>query len=136
MERRLSLSLLSLRWTVFVAMSMWTLDKFVNPVHASGVFENFYGLPGLGAAPMLAIAVGEGLLLLAFVAGLARTWTYGLVLLLHAVSTLSSFGQYLAPFEHLLFFAAWPMLAACLTLFLLREQDRLWTWPVRRRNGP
>jgi len=42
---------------------------------------------------------------------------------MHAVSTLSSFPQYIDAFNNLLFFAAWPMLAACIALFLLREHD-------------
>jgi putative oxidoreductase len=43
------------------------------------------------------------------------------------VSTLASFGKYVAPFEphNLLFFAAWPMLAACIALYLLRDSDTL-----------
>jgi hypothetical protein len=45
------------------------------------------------------------------------------VLLLHAVSTFSSYRQYLDPFNNLLFFAAWPMLAACFTLYTLRDLD-------------
>src|SRR6266480_2149730 len=51
----------------------------------------------------------------------------GVVLLLHAVSTFSSFHQYLHPFEgpNLLFFAAWPMLGACFTLYYLRDLDTL-----------
>jgi len=51
------------------------------------------------------------------------------VLLLHGVSTLSSFHQYRFPFENktnLLFFAAWPMLAACFTLYYLRDLDTRW----------
>ena len=28
------------------------------------------------------------------------------------------------PFDHLLFFAAWPMWAACIALFVLREHDQ------------
>lgn len=63
------------------------------------------------------------------------TWTettgkrlvYGLVLALHAVSTFSAFRQYLDPFSNLLFFAAWPMLAACFALYYLRDLDTLWT---------
>lgn len=68
-----------------------------------------------------------GVVLLGFVLGLFKKWTYGSVLLFHAVSTLSSWQQYLTPFEgpHLLFFAAWPMLAGCLMLFWLREEDTL-----------
>ena len=33
--------------------------------------------------------------------------------------------MYLEPFDHLLFFAAWPMLAACFALYLLRDDDTL-----------
>jgi putative oxidoreductase len=126
-ESQLHLSLLLLRLSIFLVMAMWTVDKFVNPQHAIAVYENFYLLSGLGAQVMLIIGIAEGLLLLAFVAGFVRTWSYGLVLVLHAVSTLSSYRQYLDPFEgpNLLFFAAWPMLAACVALFLLRDHDRL-----------
>jgi hypothetical protein len=37
--------------------------------------------------------------------------------------------QYLNPWEpnNLLFFAAWPMLAACFSLYLLRELDTKFT---------
>lgn len=61
-----------------------------------------------------------------FVSGIYKKWTYGIVLLIHAVSPSSSYKQYLSPFEgqHLLFFAAWPMLASCLMLYLLRDDDR------------
>lgn len=128
-EIRLQASLLALRLTVFLVMAMWTVDKFLNPGHAAGVFENFYFIPGLGAGVFLFIGLAEAALLLAFVVGVLKRVTYGAVLLLHAVSTLSSFPQYLAPFEgpNLLFFAAWPMLGACLALYLLRDRDRLLT---------
>ena len=128
-DRPLELSLLLLRLGVFVVMFMWTLDKFVNPAHAAAVYENFYFIGGLGAVAMYVIGAVELLIVLGFVAGVAKPWTYGAVLVLHGISTLSSFRQYLAPFEgpHLLFFAAWPMLAACVALFLLRDRDRLWT---------
>jgi len=59
-----------------------------------------------------------------------RNLGYGAVLLLHGISTLSAYKQYLHPFEphNLLFFAAWPMLAACFALYYLREADVLWTF--------
>jgi len=124
-ERRLAVSLLALRAGVFIVMLMWTLDKFVNPGHAGAVFENFYGLAGLGELLLMVIGAVELLLVLAFVAGLWKRWTYGAVLVLHGISTLSSYAQYMAPWENLLFFAAWPMLAACLALYLLRDHDNL-----------
>lgn len=124
---RLQYSLFLLRLGVFVVMLMWTLDKFINPGHAAAIFENFYGLGGLGNALIMGLAAVELLILLAFVSGLFKRFSYGAVLLFHAVSTLSSFRQYLDPWDHLLFFAAWPMLAACIALYLLRDDDRLFT---------
>lgn len=123
-DRRLAWSLLGLRLGIFLVFFVWTLDKFMRPAHAAGVFENFYGLGGTGGL-MPVLAGLEMLLLLAFVLGLARRFSYGAVLLLHAGSTLSSWAQYLAPFEgpNLLFFAAWPMLAACAALYALRDYD-------------
>lgn len=126
-DKKLQLSLLSLRLTVFLVMFMWTIDKFINPGHAAKVYEKFYYIAGLESVVMYAIGAIEIIVLLLFLAGYKKTYTYGAVLAFHTVSTLSSFNQYLAPFEgpNLLFFAAWPMLAACLALFLLRDQDKM-----------
>lgn len=127
MEKRIGWSLLCLRVGVFIVMFMWTLDKFVRPGHAAAVFENFYFLSGIGASLMYILAALEMVLLAAFISGFKKQWSYGTVLVLHGISTLSSFGQYFAPFEkgNLLFFAAWPMLAACITLFILRDLDTI-----------
>lgn len=124
---RVATALLLLRLSVFVVMLFWTLDKFVNPEHASGVFANFYGLEGLGAPAFWILGGLELLLIVAFAAGYQKRVTYGLVWALHGVSTLSSYRQYLDPFDHLLFFAAWPMWAACTALYLLRDLDTRWS---------
>ncbi|GAB5500490.1 MAG: hypothetical protein PsegKO_28010 [Pseudohongiellaceae bacterium] len=126
LTQKLQYCLFSLRLGVFVVMLMWTLDKFINPQHAAAVFNNFYLIEGLGPAVFTVLATLELILILGFMSGLFKKWTYGLVLLLHAVSTLSAWQQYLG-FGNLLFFAAWPMLAACWTLFMLREEDTLFT---------
>jgi len=125
-DTKLQLSLLFLRLTVFLVMFMWTIDKFINPAHAAKVYEKFYYIAGLESVVIYAIGVVEISILLLFLVGYRKKYTYGAVLAFHAVSTLSSFKQYLAPFDgsNLLFFAAWPMLAACFTLFLLRDQDK------------
>lgn len=134
--QRLPVALLALRMGVFIVMLMWTLDKFVQPGHTAGVFANFYGLSGLGPSIFMIIGAAQLVLVLAFVAGACRRLTYGLVFLLHSVSTLSSWAQYLDAFNNLLFFAAWPMLAACFALYLLRDQDTLFSvdaaWKTRR----
>jgi hypothetical protein len=136
-SRRIAIALLVLRLTIFFVMLIWTIDKFVRPAHAGSVYEHFYFLPGFGGTMIFAIGVTELLLLLGFVFGFAPRVTYGLVFLLHAASTFSSFRQYLHPFEesNILFFAAWPMLGACFTLYYLRDLDTLFTLGSFRRSG-
>lgn len=124
---RITLALLTLRLSVFLVMLMWTLDKFVNPSHAAKVYENFYFLKGLGGSIFYIIGICELLIILGFVIGFRKRLTYGAVFLFHGISTISAYQQYLAPFDNLLFFAAWPMLAACFTLYYLRHQDTRWT---------
>ena len=129
-EHRIPCCLFLLRVGVFIVMFMWTLDKFVNPDHAAQVYAFFFGIGGLEATIFYVIGGFELLVILAFVAGLFRRFTYGIVLLLHTVSTLAAWRLYLDPFSNLLFFAAWPMLAACVTLYLLRDLDTLCVIPA------
>jgi hypothetical protein len=128
-QNRLPICLLNLRLGVFVVMLAWTADKFIRPEHAVGVFKHFYGLTNIGHTAMYGLASLEVVLLLAFLLGIKRRISYGLVLLLHSASTLSSWQQYTHPFQdsNLLFFAAWPMLAACVMLYAMRDQDTLLT---------
>lgn len=123
MSERLKASLLILRVSIFVVMAMWSLDKLLNPDHAAAVFENFYFIAGLGAGVLLVIGLVQLAIEVAFVLGLWKFWTYGFVLITHAISTLSSWQQYLDPFNNMLFLAAIPMLGGCVALFLLRDQD-------------
>ncbi|MFA7556079.1 MAG: hypothetical protein WCY88_17690 [Spongiibacteraceae bacterium] len=134
LQKPLSRSLLMLRLGVFVVMLMWTLDKFINPAHTSKIFQGFYGIDWLTQNFSYFIGAAELLLILSFVVGLLRRWTYGGILLIHAISTFSSYKQYMAPFDNLLFFAAWPMLAACLALYWLRDWDTLLVFPVSKRK--
>jgi putative oxidoreductase len=122
-QHKVANALLLLRLSVFVVMLMWTLDKFINPDHSAAVYANFYKIGSLGAEIFMLIGALELLLLLAFVTGFKKTISYGLVLIIHSISTLSTWQQYLDPFNNLLFFAAIPMLAACWALFSLRELD-------------
>ena len=126
-EKKLSFALFFMRITVFLVMFMWTLDKFVRPEHASLVFKTFYFVPEFGAFVSYLIGTVEMVIILGFLFGYQKRITYGLVLIFHALSTLSSFPAYMTPFEgpHLLFFAAWPMLVACWTLYILRDYDTL-----------
>ena len=112
-------------------MAFWPVDKLLNSCHPAKGMEIFYCIGGLGQ--MLVYLVGglEVILVVGFVLGIQKRLTYGLVFLLHAISTLSSYQQYLNPWEspNLLFFAAWPMLAACFALYALRDADTMGVIP-------
>lgn len=129
-DRRLSISLLLLRVSVFVVMLVWTLDKFINPEHATAIFKKFYFINIPANQIVYLIGAIELIILIGFIAGIKKRFTYGAVLLFHAVSTLASFPKYLLPYEgaNALFFAAWPMLAACAAVYLLRDRDNLFAW--------
>lgn len=122
-EQKLPWALLTLRVGIFIVMFVWAIDKVVNPAHAAAIFEGFYGIGGLSTTIATVLGSLQILLCLAFLSGAWKLITYGLILVMHTVSTLSSFPQYMDAFNNLLFFAAWPMLAACIALFILREYD-------------
>lgn len=126
---KIQISLLLLRLSIVLVFLIWTVDKFLNPSHAAAVFETFYFLPGLGKTVVYAIGAIQLIIVAGFAIGFQKTITYGAVLAM-AVSTLSAFNKYLNPYDgssNILFFAAWPMLAACLALFLMRDWDQKWT---------
>ena len=123
----LELSLLIMRLATAVFLLVWAIDKIVNQAHAQNVFKSFY-FTSPSPEILTALGAAQTVIVLAFVAGFARFWTYGAVLLMHLVSTLSTYGRLINPWgpgAQLLFWAAIPILAAILALFLLREQDRL-----------
>tara|TARA_B100001063_G_scaffold78003_1_gene72470 strand:+ start:958 stop:1371 length:414 start_codon:yes stop_codon:yes gene_type:complete len=126
-QSRLQWSLLSLRLGVFIVMITWTLDKFVNPGHSARIFEHFYGISGSTDVVAYVLGALQLILMLAFLAGIKKRITYGVVFIMHGLSTLSSYNQYIDGFNNLLFFAAWPMWAACFALYLLRDQDIVFT---------
>lgn len=124
-DKKIKISLLFIRLSVFLVMFMWTVDKFINIDHAKKILENFYNINSFNSILIYGLASVEMIVLVLFVAGYQKKYTYGAVLIFHAISTLFSLKHYFSPFEgvNLLFFAAWPMLAACFTLFILRDKD-------------
>ena len=120
---RVSLVLLFTRISIFITMIVWVLDKFVKPEHTAKVFESFYGIGGISAPISYVLGAIQLVIVLAFLVGFQKKISYGLVFLMHAASTLISFPRYLAPFDNLLFYSAWPMLAACFAMYWLRDLD-------------
>ena len=125
-EKRLRIALLMLRLSLALVFAAWAADKFLNPDHGAAVFQGFYGLEAVPPALVYAAGAAQARLVTAFALGIARTWSYGAVALMHAVTTAVSWKAYLG-LDNILFFSAWPMLAGLGALWLLRDEDRLLT---------
>ncbi len=132
-QNRLPVMLLILRFSIAAFFAVWAVEKIVAPELAARVFETFYveapSLLSLQITGVLQMAV-----IVLFLLGIAKTWTYGALLAMHTVSKISTWERLLTPFEapNHLFWAAVPTLAALLLLFVLRDEDRLL---IRRTRG-
>ncbi|GAA0831054.1 hypothetical protein GCM10009112_15700 [Marinomonas arenicola] len=124
-KEKLEWSLLGLRLSVFIVLIMWTVDKFVNPSHSAAVMKVFYSIPDISASIAYIMGALQLALVLSFLIGFQRRWATLIILIMHLSSTLVSFGRYLDPWagSNLLFYAAWPMLAAIVALYLFRDYD-------------
>lgn len=128
MIQQLGISLALIRFSTGIFFLIWSIEKIIKPEITQRVFSRFYFIE---ISPSISIIVGivQTLIVLAFMAGLFKLWTYGVILGMHAVSTLSTYKELLNPYEppNHLFWAAVPLLAALIALFLLREEDNLLT---------
>lgn len=122
-------ALLLTRISIFIVMSLWAVDKLVNPGHAGKVFEKFYMMKGLGSEVFLVIGLAQLAIYVGFLLGIKKNITYLLVLVMHGLSTVSTYKQLMSPYDgrNMLFLAALPMLAACYFLWTMRDQDTLLT---------
>lgn len=128
-EAKLKPALAILRYTVAVFFAVWVIEKFVRPETTQAIWKAFYFVQNLPVAASYAIGVFQALILLLFLLGLFKFWSYGLMVVMHAVSTLSTYKQLIAPYEggNHLFWAAVPALGALIALFILRKEDTFLT---------
>ncbi len=125
-------ALFLLRLGLGLFLLLWGLDKIIAPEIAVMVFSRFYYVD-IGISAAMLIGALEIVLSLLMILGFYRTITYGLGLLVHTISTLSTLRELLSPFgPNHLFIAGIPILFAFLTLFLLRDFDTLWTLGKRK----
>lgn len=130
MTKRLQISLFLMRIGVFAVLFVWTLDKFLAPEHTARVWAKFYMIDNLGHTMSYAIGSIQMIIILAFLLGVLKRFSYGAVLIMHAASTISTWQYLINPYAgkgSLLFMTAVPMLAACIALYLLRDEDKLLT---------
>lgn len=69
LAQRVSLVLLLTRISIFIAMMIWVIDKFVKPDHAAAVFQSFYGIGGIGPSVSYLLGALQLAIMIAFLLG-------------------------------------------------------------------
>ncbi len=126
LKQKLAIGLALIRLSTGIFFLVWSIEKIIFPEITQRVFSRFY-LIEISPTISLLIGIVQTLIVLAFMAGLFKIWTYGAILGMHAVSTLATHKELFNPYEppNHLFWAAVPTLAALIALFLLRKEDNL-----------
>ena len=135
-EDRLARALLLLRLSVAIALGMWCAGKFINPTQTTRILSGFYSIKGVSFVGAYGIGILQAALILAFVLGVAKRVSYGLVMLSHIPAVLAPWAQYMHPYggHVLLFLGAFPMWSACFAVYYLREYDVLYVLSPRRAS--
>jgi putative oxidoreductase len=125
-EGKLLISLAIIRISIGIFFLVWSIEKIVAPELAQKVFKNFY-FSEISPGVSVILGIIQTIIVLAFIAGLFKTFSYGALLGMHTVSVLSTYQQLLNPYQppNHLFWAGVPVLAALVALFILRKSDRL-----------
>lgn len=126
LQQKLGISLLIIRIATGLFILVWSIEKILQPWVVQDVFSKFYFLK-ISTAMSTFLGIIQTIIVLLFMAGLFKVWTYGLILGMHGVSTLASIKQLLSPYQtpNHLFWAAVPTLAALIALFILRNEDNM-----------
>lgn len=129
-DKTLEISLFLIRISTAAFFLIWSISKIVAPAITQYIAESFYLSSATISNPIsVFIGILQLIIVLTFLAGLFKTWSYGALLGMHGVSVLVSYGPLLDPFTppNTLFWAAIPTLGALIALFLLRDRDQLFT---------
>lgn len=128
LRQRFGAALLILRVALGVFLLVWGLEKFIITPQSVAIYDYFYGI---SASDVFAYVLGslESLLALAIMIGAFRRWSYGIGLLVHSATTVATIRLIVDPWglisgepQHL-YFAAVPILAGFMALYLLRDLD-------------
>ena len=122
----LKLPLFLTRLSIFLFMLPWQLMRFTKPEVINNISNKYYkfSMPEIGSTITGVFMIA---LLVAFLVGFKKKISYLLVLVLHAVGTLTTI-PYLIPGTenfNILFLAALPTIGAMLLLYCLRDEDTM-----------
>ena len=125
----LSKATLVLRVSVALFLLPWIIEKFTDPETTAKIFKAFYFVENLPLAGSYAVGAIWLALWLAFIAGFKKRISYGLVMLLHGIGTVTTWFKllpWMESYNHL-FLAAIPTLGAMIALYVLRDHDTIFT---------
>lgn len=88
-ELRLKISLLAMRIGVTLVFLVWTLDKIFNYEHNNIVIGHYYHVE-LSQPILFFLGCSELAVVFLFFCGLFKTFSYGIILFAHSVTTIVS----------------------------------------------
>lgn len=129
-------ALFTMRITIALFLLPWIIDKFTasGVAHTAGVFKRFYKIDALSQTGSYAVGIFWAVLLLAFVLGFQKRISYGLVMLAHGIGTIMTWDVLLPWMENhnMLFLASIPVLGSMIALYMMRDEDTLFTLDNRK----
>ena len=138
-ERRIEIALLIIRVTAAIFFGLWATLKFHHPEWQRNIFEGAYNISFLTITDNLSYFLGtvQIIIILAFVSGFMRTWTYGAIMLMSAAGVIGSLGSFMTYYNYPknLMLTSIPTLGALIALFILRDMDNLFSLSGRKTAG-
>ena len=137
-ERRIEIALLIIRLTAAIFIGLWATLKFHHPEWQRNIFEGAYNISFLTITDNLSYFLGtvQIIIILAFVSGFMRTWTYGAMMLMSAAGVIGSLGSFMTYYNYPknLMLTSIPTLGALIALFILRDMDNLFSLSGRKKR--
>ncbi len=137
-ERRIEIALLVIRVTAAIFLGLWATLKFHRPEWQRNIFEGSYNISFFTVTDNLSYFLGgiQIIIVLAFVSGFMRTYTYGLVMLMSAAGVIGSLGSFLTYYNYPknLLLTSIPTLGALIALFILRDMDNLFSMSAKKKK--
>ncbi|MEB3219185.1 MAG: ATP-binding protein [Nostocales cyanobacterium 94392] len=128
-EKRLEIGLFVMRLSIGIFFLALIIEKLLAIQAKPEIFEGFYAfqIPLVVSYPLLFIGA---VLVVVFLTGLYKTFSYGALLGMHLVLLISMYKEMFDPFKptYILFWASIPLIGALIALFLLRDNDIFWTF--------
>ncbi len=128
-SKKIEIALLIIRVTTAIFLGLWATLKFWRPEWQRNIFSGSYNIGFIEISDAISYGLGtlQLVVVFAFLIGLWRFWTYGLMMLMSAAGVLGSLDSFLVyyNFPKNLMLTSIPTLGALVALFILRDLDNL-----------